>query len=107
PSSRGFERPYGWAWLLKLPAELIRHGGRPWAERMQALAPAFADRFTASLPNRAYPIRPGVHSSTAFAFALTRDYAEAADPELLALITERARSWYLGDRDAAAWEPSL
>src|ERR1700733_2933869 len=25
PSSRGFERPYGWAWLLMLSGELARH----------------------------------------------------------------------------------
>src|SRR5215472_4949153 len=25
PASRGFERPYGWAWLLMLGAELARH----------------------------------------------------------------------------------
>ena len=25
PSARGFERPYGWAWLLKLQAELLAH----------------------------------------------------------------------------------
>ena len=25
PSSRGFERPYGWGWLLKLQAELMAH----------------------------------------------------------------------------------
>src|SRR5579875_899499 len=33
PGARGFERPYGWAWLLKLAAELA---GGP---RGQALAP--------------------------------------------------------------------
>jgi hypothetical protein len=35
PASRGFERPYGWAWLLMLAAELERHrrraGGNPAA----------------------------------------------------------------------------
>src|SRR5580693_8396037 len=29
PSTRGFERPYGWGWLLKLQAELLAHNG-PW-----------------------------------------------------------------------------
>jgi hypothetical protein len=106
PSSRGFERPYGWAWLLKLQAELMAHEGRPWAGLMRPLAEAFADRFRAFLPKAAYPIRTGVHSSTAFAFALTRDYGLLADPELLEMITERARAWYLADRNAAAWEPS-
>src|SRR3712207_2337190 len=31
PAARGFKRPYGWAWLLKLSEELRRHEGRAWA----------------------------------------------------------------------------
>src|SRR5215510_5065611 len=67
PSSRGFERPYGWAWLLKLQAELLAHTDAPWAATHRPLADAFADRFRDFLPKTAYPIRTGVHSSTAFA----------------------------------------
>src|SRR5436190_758205 len=107
PSSRGFERPYGWAWLLKLQAELLAHDA-PWAATLAPLADAFAARFRAFLPLAAYPIRTGVHSSTAFALRLARDYAQVArDEALMALIQERPRLWHLGDRDAQAWEPSL
>jgi hypothetical protein len=105
-SSRGFERPYGWGWLLKLQAELMAHDG-PWAQTHQPLATVFADRFREFLPRAQYPIRTGVHSSTAFAIALAQDYAVAArDTALTGLFTEKARAWYLGDRDAQAWEPS-
>lgn len=105
-SARGFERPYGWGWLLKLQAELLAHDA-PWAATHQPLATAFADRFRAFLPRAAYPIRSGVHSSTAFALALASDYARAArDDGLLALFKAKARDWYLADRDAPAWEPS-
>src|SRR6266481_3667489 len=31
PSTRGFERPYGWGWLLKLQAELLAHDDPRWA----------------------------------------------------------------------------
>jgi hypothetical protein len=107
PSSRGFERPYGWAWLLKLQAELRRHEA-PWAAAHQPLADVFAERFRAFLPKAVYPIRTGVHSSTAFALRLAHDYAAAAeDEELMRLLLERPRAWYLGDRNAQAWEPSL
>ena len=106
PSSRGFERPYGWGWLLKLQAELLNHDA-PWAATHQPLADVFADRFRDFLPKAHYPIRTGVHSSTAFALALAQDYAEAAgDAALTALFTQKARAWYLADRDAQAWEPS-
>ena len=106
PSSRGFERPYGWAWLLKQQAELRQHG-HAWAKVHQPLADAFIARFHAWFPLADYPIRTGVHSSTAFAFTLAADYAKLANDEaLLAGLTERARAWYLADRDAQAWEPS-
>ncbi len=106
PTARGFERPYGWAWLLKLQAELLRLGG-PWAMRLAPLAADFADRFRAHLPLAAYPVRTGVHSSTAFALALALDYAEAAgDRELGDLLRAKALSWYARDRDCQAWEPS-
>jgi len=106
PSARSFERPYGWGWLLKLQAELLAHDAS-FAARLQPLADAFAQRFRDFLPLAAYPIRTGVHSSTAFAVALAADYARAAgDTDLLALFEERARSWYLADADPQAWEPS-
>ena len=107
PASRGFERPYGWAWLLKLQAELLAHSA-PWAQTHQPLADAFARRFRDFMPIAAYPIRTGVHSSTAFALALASDYARATrDDALFDLFETRVRQWHLHDRDARAWEPSL
>ena len=106
PSSRGFERPYGWGWLLKLQSELMAHDA-PWAQIHQPLADVFVDRFREFLPKADYPIRTGVHSSTAFALALAQDYAAAAnDVELTALFRAKSRAWYAADRDAQAWEPS-
>lgn len=107
PSARGFERPYGWAWLLKLQAELMLHEDRRWAAALRPLAEAFADRFRTFLPSAIYPVRTGVHSSTAFALALAYDYAAAAgDSALMDQLRGRVRGWYMSDRDAAAWEPS-
>jgi hypothetical protein len=109
PASRGFERPYGWAWLLMLAAELERREGdeRRWAERLRPLAVAFADRFKAFLPKADYPLRAGVHSNTAFALALAVEYARTCgDPDLAVLCEAKARDWYGGDRDCQAWEPS-
>ena len=106
PGSRGFERPYGWAWLLMLAAEMERHGdGR--AKVLRPLARAFAKRFTAFLPLADYPVRVGTHYNTAFALRLTLDYAEASgDDRLAGLCRDRALRWHSGDRDCQAWEPS-
>jgi Protein of unknown function (DUF2891) len=110
PYSRGFERPYGWAWLLMLQSELERHedaAGRRWAATLRPLAEAFATRFKAWLPLADYPVRAGVHSNTAFALALTHEYATTiGDEALAALVTAKARDWHLEDRDCQAWEPS-
>ncbi len=103
PTARGFERPYGWAWLLKLAAEL---DGTIWAAPIAPLAEAFAQRFREHLPRADYPVRAGTHGNTAFALILAADWAEGRDPALLALLRERARAWYGADADCQAWEPS-
>lgn len=99
PSSRGFERPYGWAWLLMLAAELRIQGFGVLAP----LADAFAARFTDWLPRATYPIRAGTHASSAFAVTLALSYA---DGPLASLLRDKARAWFANDRDCQAWEPS-
>jgi len=109
PTSRGFERPYGWGWLLALQAELDLHTSGPGARAAQTLRPLaemFAERFRAFLPLCDYPIRTGVHSSMAFALRLAADYAEPNDGELYALMREKVLAWFGADLDAQAWEPS-
>lgn len=104
PYAAGFERPYGWAWLLALHAEAERHDA-PWAAALEPLAAAFAQRFHAFLPKLTYPLRVGTHFNIAFALTLARHWAEARDPALVALIDASARRWFAGDRDCQAWEP--
>jgi Protein of unknown function (DUF2891) len=103
PLARGFERPYGWAWLLELAAEL---DGTPWSAALDPLAQAFAARFREFLPCADYPVRAGTHGNTAFALTLAADWAEGRDPTLLALLRDRALAWYAEDADCQAWEPS-
>ena len=106
PLSTGFERPYGWAWLLMLHLEADRHGDKGWGGDMEPLARAFADRFRSYLPILTYPIRAGTHFNTAFALVLALEWAERFDTALAGLIRERASAWFCVDRDAQAWEPS-
>ena len=104
--SGGFERPYGWAWLLALHAEAQRQEEGAWAEELEPLARAFADRFKGYLPKLTYPIRTGTHFNTAFALILALEWAEANDAALGDLIRRRALHFYAADRDCQAWEPS-
>jgi hypothetical protein len=110
PMSGTFERPYGWAWLLALAAELGKHEheqAEGWSATLKPLAQAFAVRFLDYLPKATYPIRTGVHSNTAFALALAVEYAQACHADALAsMVGSVARQWYLSDVDCPAWEPS-
>jgi hypothetical protein len=107
---QSFERPYGWAWLLQLAAEL--HGwddpdAAAWTAHLAPLTDAIVARYLAFFPRQTYPVRTGVHANTAFGLALALDFARATSHTALErLIVERAMTYYGTDRDApAAWEP--
>ena len=104
PLSRGFERPYGWAWLLYLHLEASRHSDA-WAAELEPLACALAQRLKDYLALLTYPIRVGTHFNTAFALILSLEWAEAFDTELAERIRDRSRHWFGTDRDCQAWEP--
>ncbi len=101
PGNAGFERPYGWGWLLKLVAE-------DDLPELQPLADVIVERLHAYLPKLTYAVRSGVHSNTAFALILALDYAAAkGDGALRDLIHARARAWFGKDENCTAWgEPS-
>lgn len=110
PNTQSYERPYGWAWLLKLAEEL--HGwndpeGIEWANNVKPLAEALAARYIAYFPKQTYPIRTGVHPSTAFGLSFAYDYAKALGNEpLRKLVEERSRTYFENDVDIPArWEP--
>ncbi|MCA1685018.1 MAG: DUF2891 domain-containing protein [Planctomycetia bacterium] len=109
--SKPFERPYGWAWMLKLAEEF--HGwddadARAWSRDLRPLADVVAARYVEFFPKQTYPIRTGVHPNTAFGLACAYDYALAVnDTRLRGLVEERARAYFDADDDAPArWEPS-
>ena len=104
PESAGFERPYGYAWLLMLQREAARHDAG-WGEALAPLARAFADRLGRYLTVMTYPIRTGTHFNSAFAMTLSLDWAEANDSALARQIRAQAVDWFGGDRDCQAWEP--
>ena len=106
-----FERPYGLAWLLQLIAEL-REWDDPDAREMlanlQPLEEASLERLKTWLPKLSHPVRIGEHAQSAFALGLMLDYARAAGNEsFVKLLTEKARNFYLADKNAPlAYEPS-
>jgi hypothetical protein len=127
PERRAWERPYGWAWLLTLTAELatwatepVADAGDPpdarpgpraaarWAGLLRPLADTVRDRCLDWLQTTTYPQRGGTHPNSAFACTLLHDAAVAtADAELLAGVATAAERWYGADAGYPAWvEPS-
>ena len=105
PQSAGFERPYGWGWLLYLHLEASRHDGCGWADELEPLARAFAARLKEHLVKLTYPIRVGTHFNTAFALILAIEWAESFDPELGEIIAAWGNQKFGDDRNCQAWEP--
>lgn len=107
----GFERMYGWAWLLKLASE-VDDWGHPAAkqikENLAPLAELISSRVKEFLPKLNYPIRVGTHTNTAFAMTMIYDYAVSSnDEELKAVVSERARDYFYKDCSCPlSWEPS-
>jgi hypothetical protein len=125
PGRASYERPYGWAWLLKLQAELYLWDDPDalrWFDALRPLAETIVGKYLAFFPKQKYPIRVGTHFNTAFGLSFAWDYAEALAgggrksldaraleslDRLKVLVSERALTYFAEDRDApAAWEPN-
>jgi hypothetical protein len=111
PNSQGFERMYGWAWLLKLAEELHKWddpAAKELSANLQPLTDLIASKVEAFLPKLRYPIRVGTHTNTAFALCMVHDYAKTVgNTSLQSLVEQRSKEYYFSDADCPlTWEPS-
>jgi Protein of unknown function (DUF2891) len=109
----GWERPYGWAWALTLHEEAASWAAtadapedvRRWAAVLQPLAEHFLDALGRWLPAATYPVRSGLHPSSAFGLLMALPAARRAGVD--AGLAEAAVRWFAQDADAPVrWEPS-
>jgi hypothetical protein len=109
--NKGYERTYGWAWLLKL-AEALYDWDDPMGNELYENLKPLTDEIVASykefLPKLYYPIRVGEHTNTAFGLTFAYDFAlKTGELELQQLIEKRSRDFYLQDQNCPiTWEPS-
>lgn len=103
-----YERPYGWAWAMRLSADAVGAVASDASAALHRLARAIADRGVAWLHAMPGPVRHGVHSNTAYALGLMLDASRKLGfDDLAAVIAARSHAWYADDRDyPAAWERS-
>ena len=109
-TSPGFERPYGWAWLVTLAAQCRAWSGADpaWVSALDPAADAVADLVLDWLPRAGRPVRAGTHANSAFSLGLLLDAAPVLGLDDLAdAVRSTATDWFLPDRDAPlTWEPS-
>ncbi|HSA32397.1 MAG TPA: DUF2891 domain-containing protein [bacterium] len=108
---RTFERTYGWAWLLRLAAELEGWSdpdAARWRDALKPLAAHIAEKTRDYLPRLSFPVRTGIHGNLAFSLNHMLDYARVVgDTELEKVIVSRSRELYLADTNCpVAYEPS-
>ncbi|SFR75722.1 Protein of unknown function [Halogeometricum rufum] len=98
-----FEKPYGWAWFLRLAAELHlwdADRAAAWRERFEPLERRVVELVEREFLAQDRPFRVGTHDNTAFALQFVLDYARVVgDDALAAAAAETAREFYLADRD--------
>lgn len=111
PQNAGFERTYGWAWVLKLAEELHLWNdplARELEVNLEPLTQLMVEKYLEFLPKLIYPVRVGEHSNIAFGLSFAYDYAETVGHEgLRDMIRERAIFWFENDENCPLnWEPS-
>lgn len=98
-----FERPYGYAWVLKLSSEISEWkdpDAQKWAANLAPLTEWDAKEMAQFLKALQQPNRGGLHPNTAFAMYVMLDYVDIVKDEALrASIVESAKRFYAADKD--------
>jgi hypothetical protein len=100
-----FEKPYGYAWLLKLYGEAKTWDdpeGKRVATTLEPLAKWLGDQYIAYLHSLNYPIRVGLHPNTALDMSFTLDYAiQTHDTAMETAIHDTALRLFGNDKHCA------
>ena len=105
-----FEKPYGWAWLLRLAAELHMWDdprADEYRETLRPLESRIVDLVESEFLAQERPFRVGTHHNSAFALTGILDYARVVGNESLESATlATSTDFFAEDRDAPlAYEP--
>jgi len=105
--AKGFERTYGWAWLLQLDAELAsweNPQAKIWHQNLKPLTDEIVKLWKEYLPKKTYPNRTGVHPNTAFALSFAIDWARTVgEKDFENQLIEKAKYFYLKDEKTPAY----
>ena len=106
-----FEKPYGYAWLLKLYGEL-KTWDDPDAKKLATAVEPFAkmlsERYVSYLYDLNFPVRTGLHPNTALTMGFVLDYTNLVeDPALEHAVKDTALRFFSDDKNCpTAYEPN-
>ncbi len=102
-SHESFEKPYGWAWLCRLSAELHlweAEAASTWHARLAPLEATIVELVETELLTQSRPFRVPTHQNTAFALQCVLDYARVtSNRSLESAVVETARRMFDEDRN--------
>ena len=109
----GFERPYGWAWLMQLQGELaaasaVEPAAAGWSAALEPAIELLRSRWIDFLALSRFPQRAGIHTNSAFAMTLMHAQARArGDAKFVGALTGAALRWFGDDVEyPARYEPN-
>ena len=98
-----FERPYGYAWVLKVAGELADWkdpDAQKWSANLAPLSTWVAGEMTTFFKDLPQPNRTGVHPNSAFGMYMMLDYVDVTKDEALhAAIVDAATRFYTNDKN--------
>jgi len=110
-TAKNFEVPYGYAWFLKVYAELVSWNdpeAKDWAQNIAPMAEQFSKKLVEYFTDLQFPSRPGMHPNTANALGLLLDYTTTVpDAALKETVLKTANRFFATDRGCpTAYEPA-
>ncbi|MFW5904308.1 MAG: DUF2891 domain-containing protein, partial [Candidatus Saliniplasma sp.] len=102
--NRDFEKPYGWAWFMRLMVELELWDDEladRWKSGLKPLENKLLDLIQNRFLEQQYPLRVGTHGNSAFALQAFWDHAEVMDNEELKIdVKEKSIEFFINDTSA-------
>lgn len=102
--NRDFEKPYGWAWFMRLIVELelwddVR--SKRWKRNLEPLENKLLELIQDGFLEQKYPLRVGTHGNSAFALQAFWDYAKVKDEKKLKIkVEKKSREFFINDTSA-------
>jgi hypothetical protein len=110
-TAKNFEVPYGYAWLLKVYAELVNWTdpeANTWAQNLAPMAQQFSKKLVEYFTDLQFPSRAGMHPNTTNAIGLLLEYSGVVnDVTLKEVLLKTANRFFLKDKNCpTAYEPA-